>query len=63
MKNQQPRLNSANTAIYLVERVWFDLGEFVFHVVWIHGSDLLSRWRPEYLDDLYQLIDARFSRE
>lgn len=47
----------------LVERVRLDLGEFVFHVVRVHGTDLVSRGRTQNLDNLYQLIDTRLSRE
>lgn len=47
----------------LVERVWLDLRELVFHVVWVHRANLISRRRAEHLDDLHELVDARFARE
>ncbi len=40
-----------------------DLGKFVLHVVGVHSTDLLASWGPKYFDDLYKLIDARFSWE
>ena len=46
-----------------IERMWFDLRELVLHIVGIHGSDLVPGGRAEYFDDLYKLINARFSRE
>ena len=47
----------------LAEGVRLDLGELVFHVVRIHGSDLFPSWCSQNLDDLHQLIDARLARE
>jgi hypothetical protein len=41
----------------------FDLWEFMFHVIRVHGANLFSGWSAENFDDLYQLIDARFARE
>ena len=34
------------------ERVGFDLGKFVLHVIWVHGADLLAGWRSQHLDNL-----------
>ena len=48
---------------YLVERVWSDLRELVFHVVWIHGADLFATRRAQDLDDFDQLVNARLSGE
>ena len=42
--------------IYLAEWVRFDLWELVFHIVWIHGSDLFSGGSAEDFDDFNQLI-------
>jgi hypothetical protein len=47
----------------LVEWVGFNLRKLVFHVVGIHGSDLVSGRRAEDLDDLDELVDARLSGE
>jgi hypothetical protein len=49
--------------IYLWERMGFDLGEFVLHIVWIHCFDLFSCRGPEDLDDFDQLIDATLTRK
>ena len=40
-----------------------DLGEAVLCVFRIHGENLLARGRPEYFDDLNQLVDAALPRE
>lgn len=40
-----------------------DLREFVLHVVGVHGTDLLPCRRAQNLDDLYKLINSRFSGE
>lgn len=50
-------------AEHLVERVRLDLGELVLHVVRIHSADLLTRRCTEHLDDLNQLVNARFAGE
>ena len=31
--------------------------------VGVHGLDLIPRWGTQDLDDLYQLVDTRLSRE
>lgn len=41
----------------------FDLRELVLHVVGVHGSDLLASWGSKNLDDLNELVNARFTRE
>ena len=41
----------------------FDLRELVLHVVGVHGSDLLTGWSAQDLDDLDQLINAGFTWE
>lgn len=46
---------------YLVERVRLNLGEFVLHIVGVHGADLVARGCPQDLDDLDELVDARFA--
>jgi hypothetical protein len=38
--------------MYPVERMRFDLREFVFHVIRIHGPYLFFRWSSEDFDDL-----------
>ncbi len=48
---------------HLVERVRLDLRELVLHVVRVHGSDLFPSGRPQDLDDLDELVDARLSGE
>lgn len=45
----------------LVEWMGFDLGEFVLHVVGIHGTDLVTGGRSQHFDDLYELINARLA--
>lgn len=47
----------------LVERMRLDLRELVFHIVRVHGSNLLPSRCSEDLDDLHQLVNARLSRE
>lgn len=47
----------------LVEGVRLDLGKFMFHIVRVHGADLIPGWCAQDLDDLHELIDARFSGE
>ena len=47
----------------LVERMRLNLREFVLHVVRVHGTDLVSRRGTQNLNNLYQLIDTRLSRE
>ena len=47
----------------LVEWVWLDLREFVLHVIWVHGADLISSWSSQDLDDFYQLINSRLPRK
>ena len=47
-------------------RVWrrcADLREFVLGVVLIHLLDLVEGRRPEHLDDLDELVDARLAGE
>jgi hypothetical protein len=51
------------TETYLVEGVRLDLGELVFHVVGVHGADLIASRSSQDLDDLNQLVDARLTRE
>lgn len=48
---------------HLVEWMRLDLREFVLHVVWIHGSDLVPCRRTQDFDDLHKLIDTRLARE
>lgn len=48
---------------YLAKRMRLDLREFMLHIVWVHGSNLISSWRPKHFDDLHQLVNARFSRK
>jgi len=48
---------------YPVERMRFDLREFVFHVIRVHGPYLFFGGCSEDFDDFHQLIDARFARE
>lgn len=47
----------------LAKRVGLDLGKFVFHVVGVHGPDLLACRCTQNLDDLNQLVDSGFARE
>jgi hypothetical protein len=51
------------TETYLVEGVRLDLGELVFHVVGVHGADLIASRSSQDLDDLNQLVDTRLTRE
>ena len=46
-----------------VEWVGLDLRKCVLHVVRIHCSNLITGWGSKNLDNLHQLIDARFSWE
>lgn len=39
------QLVSCIDCVYLVERMWFDLGKFVLHVVRVHGTDLFPGGR------------------
>jgi hypothetical protein len=48
---------------YLIEGMGLDLGELVFHVIRIHRPDLLPGRGSQDLDDLDQLVDARFAWE
>ena len=41
----------------------FDLGEFVLHVVRIHGLDLFPGGRAQHFDDLDQLINPTLTWE
>lgn len=52
---------SVGLAEDLAERVWLDLREFVFHIVGVHGSDLLASRCTQNLDNLNQLVDARLT--
>ena len=40
-----------------------DLRELVFHVVRVHGLDLLPRRSAQDLDDLDELVNAALARE
>jgi len=53
------KVNSVAVSLpeHLVERMRLDLGELVFHVVRVHGSNLFPSRRAQNLDDLHQLID------
>ena len=42
---------------------WFDLREFEFGVVRVHGMDLVSGRSTENLDDFDKLVYARITRE
>ena len=48
---------------YLVEGVGLDLGELVFHVVGVHGANLIASGSSQDLDDLNQLVDTRLTGE
>lgn len=48
---------------YFGEGMWPDLWEFVLHVVWVHGLDLLLCRGTQHLDDLDELVNAALSRE
>ena len=41
----------------------FDLRELVLHVVGVHGSNLLASRGTKNLDNLDELVNARFTRE
>lgn len=47
----------------LVERMRLDLRELVFHVVGVHGANLIPCGRTENLDDLDKLVDTRLAGE
>jgi hypothetical protein len=47
----------------LVERVRLDLRELVFHVVRVHGANLIPCGRTKNLDNLDKLIDTGLARE
>lgn len=40
-----------------------DLGKLMFHIIGIHGPDLILGWGSENLNNLDQLIDATLTRE
>jgi hypothetical protein len=48
---------------YLAEGVWLDLWEFVFHVIGIHGTNLVACRSAQDFDNFYQLINTRLSGE
>lgn len=48
---------------YLIEWVGLDLRELVFHVVRVHGANLLTGRSSEDFDNLNELVNARFARE
>lgn len=48
---------------YLAKGVRLDLREFMFHVIGIHGTDLVACRSAQDLDNFHQLIDTRLSRE
>lgn len=48
---------------YLVEGVRLDLRELVFHVVGVHGANLVASRSSQDLDDLDQLVNTRLTRE
>lgn len=50
-------------AEHLLERVWFDLWELVFHIIWVHGANLIAGWCAKDLDDLHELINTRLAGE
>ena len=50
-------------AEHLAEWVRLDLGELVFHVVGVHGADLVTSGRAKDLDDFHELVDARLAGE
>jgi len=43
--------------------VRLDLGELVFHVVGVHGADLVASRSSQNLDDLDQLVNTRLTGE
>jgi len=47
----------------LVKWMRLDLREFVLHVVWVHGANLITCWGSQNLDDFDELVDSRFSWE
>lgn len=47
----------------LVERMRLDLRKLVFHVIGVHGADLVSRGCAKNLDDLDELVDTRLTGE
>jgi hypothetical protein len=48
---------------HLVERVRLDLRELVFHVVRVHGTDLIACGCAEHFDDFHELVDTGLARE
>lgn len=50
-------------AEHLIEGMWLDLWEPMFHVVRVHGPNLLTGGSTQNLDDLHKLVDSRLSRE
>ena len=65
LEEARNQLNSVRVSLAedFVEGVRLDLWEFVLHVVRVHGTDLVSRRGTQNLNNLYQLIDTRLSRE
>lgn len=57
-----PRIEDEATTC-LAKWVRLDLWKFVLHVVRVHGADLLLGGCAQDLDDLHQLIYARFPRK
>jgi len=57
------KLEDKCDGMYPIEGMWFDLREFVFHVIRIHGSYLFFGRSSEDFDDFNELIDTRFSWE
>jgi len=65
LEEARNQLNSVRVSLAedFVEGVGLDLREFVLHVVRVHCTNLISCGRTQNLDDFYQLIDTRLSRE
>lgn len=64
LRNQQQTLRREGLAPEdFGPRARFDLREFVFRVVWVHGADLLLGGGAEHFDDLDELVNAGFTRE
>ena len=48
---------------YFLPGEGFDLRKAVLGVFWVHGENLLTRWRSQNFDYLYKLVNTTLTRE